>query len=51
MNILCEVCDRSIIESESEYNNYLATIRKNFLKISIRNILLIILIWMKLLNY
>ena len=28
MNLLCEVCDRSIIENQSEYNNYLATLRK-----------------------
>ena len=28
MSFLCEVCDRSIIENESEYNNYLATLRK-----------------------
>ena len=28
MNILCKVCDRSIFENESEYKNYLSTMRK-----------------------
>ena len=28
MDLLCEVCDRSIIENESEFMNYLATLRK-----------------------
>ena len=28
MTLLCEECDRSIIENESEYYNYLATLRK-----------------------
>ena len=28
MNLLCRVCDRSIIENESEYYIYLATLRK-----------------------
>ena len=28
MSSLCEVCDQSIIENESEYYNYLATLRK-----------------------
>ena len=28
MNLLCEVCDRLIIENESEYNKYLATLPK-----------------------
>ena len=28
MDLLCEVCDRSIIDNESEYNKYLATLRK-----------------------
>ena len=28
MDLLCEVCDRSIIENQSENNNYLATLRK-----------------------
>ena len=27
MDLLCEVCDRSIIENQSEHNNYLATLR------------------------
>ena len=29
MDLLCRVCDRSIIENESEYKNYVATLRKN----------------------
>ena len=28
MDILCKVCDKDIIENESEYNNYIATLRK-----------------------
>ena len=28
MGLLCEVCDRSITETQSEYTNYLATLRK-----------------------
>ena len=28
MTFLCEVCDWSIIEKQSEYINYLATLRK-----------------------
>ena len=28
MDLLCDVCDRSFFESETEYYNYLATLRK-----------------------
>ena len=28
MDILCKVCDRSIIENEPEYKEYLAILRK-----------------------
>ena len=28
MDLLCKVCDREIIENESEYKNYIATQRK-----------------------
>ena len=28
MNLLCKVCDRSIIENEDEYRNYIASLRK-----------------------
>ena len=28
MSILCAVCDRSIIENESEYKNYITTLRR-----------------------
>ena len=29
MDLFCKVCDRSIIENESEYKDHLATLRKN----------------------
>ena len=29
MDYLCRVCDREIIENESEYKNYIAALRKN----------------------
>ena len=29
MDLLCEVCNRSIIKNESEYKKYLATLRKD----------------------
>ena len=28
MDLLCRVCDGDIIENESEYKNYIATLRK-----------------------
>ena len=28
MNLLCDVCDRSIIENQSECNNYIVILRK-----------------------
>ena len=28
MDLLCPVCDREFIEKESEYKNYIATLRK-----------------------
>ena len=28
MKLLCAVCDREIFENESEYENYLTTLRK-----------------------
>ena len=28
MSFLCEVCDRQIIENESEYKKYITTLRK-----------------------
>ena len=51
MELLCEVCDRDIIENECEYKKYIATLRKKLDKIYIKNMLLIILIWMKLIKY
>ena len=30
MDFLCKVCDKSIIESESKYNNYIATLKKEY---------------------
>ena len=43
MDYLCQVCDREIIENESEYRNYVATLRKKgdesiYKKYSINNI-------------
>ena len=33
MNLFCRVCDRSIIENESEYKNYIATLLRKDEKI------------------
>ena len=30
MDLLCDVCDQSIIENPSEYNEYTATMRKKY---------------------
>ena len=30
MDFFCKVCDKSIFESESEYNNYTATLTKRY---------------------
>ena len=30
MDLLCEICDRSIIENPSEYNEYKTTVRKKY---------------------
>ena len=43
MDYLCQVCDREIIENESEYKNYIASLRKKddkniYKKYSINNI-------------
>ena len=38
MDFLCELCDQSIIENHSEYNNYLATLRKKNDKFYKKNI-------------
>ena len=51
MDILLEVCDRSIIENESEYNNYPSTLREKDDKSLYKHILLILLIWMKLIKH
>ena len=45
MEFLCEVCNRSIIENESEYNKYLATLRKEndrslYEKYTVNNVIL-----------
>ena len=34
MDLLCEVCDQLIIENQSEYNSYLAILRRKVDKIS-----------------
>ena len=51
MNLHCEVCDRSIIENQSEYNKYVATLLKENDESLYKKILLIKLIWMKLIKY
>ena len=51
MNYLCRVCDKEIIENESEYKNYLAFLRKKDDKSIYKKMLIIILIWMKLINF
>ena len=51
MDYLCQVCDREIIENESEYKIYIASLRKKMIKLYIKNMLLIILIWMELIKY
>ena len=51
MDHFCEVCDRLIIENEPEYYNYLTLLRKKDDKVYIRNVLLIIIIWMKLIKH
>ena len=28
MDFLCKICDKPIIENESKYNNYIATLKK-----------------------
>ena len=43
MTLHCKVCDRLIIENESEYYKYLATLRKKDDKVHIKNVLLLIL--------
>ena len=51
MDYLCQLCDKEIIEIESEYKNYLATERKKDDKsIYTKNMLIIILIWKKLIK-
>ena len=37
MDFLCKVCDRPIIDNETEYYNYLATLRKKDNKILYKN--------------
>ena len=51
MDFLCQVCDREIIENEFECKNYIASLRKKDDKSIYKNMLLIILIWMKLIKY
>ena len=51
MDLLCRLCDRSIIDNEFEYKKYLTSLRKENDKSFIKNILLIISIWMMLIKY
>ena len=49
MDLLCKICDREIIEEE--YNFYIASLRKKDDKSIYKNMLIIILIWMQLIEY
>ena len=51
LEIFCKVCDQSIIENDSEYYEYQATLLKRMIKFCMRNVLLIILNLMKLIKY
>ena len=51
MDYLCQLCDREIIENESEDKNCTATLRKKDEKVYIKNMLFIILTCMKLTKY
>ena len=51
MELFCTVCDREIIENESEYKNYIVSLNKNDDKSIYKKMLLIILIWMNLIKY
>ena len=50
MDCLYQVCDREIIENESEYRHYIAALRKKDDKSKYKIMLLLILIWMKLIK-
>ena len=41
MDFLCKVCDKSIIEKESKYNNYIATLKKEHHKSFYENYIII----------
>ena len=51
MDLLCDVCDKDIIENKNEYKSYIASLHKKDDKTYIKNMLLIILIWMNLIKY
>ena len=51
MEFRCNVCDRSILENESEFKEYLATLRKKNDKSFFKKILLIMLLWMNPIKY
>ena len=45
IDFLCKLCDRSLMESESEYQYYRTTLRKKNDKSFYKNILLILSTW------
>ena len=51
MELLCPVCDREFIENESEYKNFLTTLRKKMINVYIKTMSLKIIIWMRLIKY
>ena len=51
MDSFCKTCDRSLIEKESEYQYYRATLRKKNYKSLHKNILLIISTWTNMIKY
>ena len=51
MIFFCTQCDRSIIESETECIEYLATLRKKNDKSLYNKILLIMLMWLNLIKF
>ena len=51
MNLHCKVCDRSIIENEFEYKDYIAALRKKIDKSLYIIKLTIMLTWMNSIKY
>ena len=51
MDLHFKVSDRPIIENESEYIDYIATLRKKDDKKTYKKMLLLMLIWMNLIKF